>query len=89
MYSYETPKLSCQILIEKGSSPNKNFKSQKEVNNKICIAYSYIYHNAFMNSHWPEILPKYKTLFWKTMGKVLAHTTIKLKNYDCYCKTRQ
>jgi len=79
LYSYETPKLSCQILIEKRSFPNRNFKSQKKVNNKICTAYSDLYCNVFPNSHWPEILSQYKTIFWETMGKVLAHLTVGLK----------
>ena len=46
--------------------------SQKEVNNKICIACYDLYCKSFLNSDSPENLPQHRQIPLESSGKVLA-----------------
>jgi hypothetical protein len=62
------------ILVGKGSLPNRKSTSQKEVNNKIHIACSDLYHKSFLNVDSPENIPQHIQTPLESSDQVLARS---------------
>jgi hypothetical protein len=66
------PKTSSHVLVEKGSLPNRKYKSQKKVNNKIHIACSNLYRKSFPNTYATELEAQHRPIPLESSGKVAA-----------------
>ena len=68
------------ILVGKGSLPNRKSTSQKEVNNKIRIACSDLYHKSFPNVDSPEkIYPNIYKHLWNVLVKFQLDPTVRFE----------